>query len=241
LKTEITEAAMFYFSAIPGMVRTRSGRRRAAEHTNTVGRAFAGAPEIDPALLSEDTQMLTLLYERFRRPIYTYLYRLLGNQEDAADATQEVFLRACLYWEKLRDRESQGEWLYRVATNLCIDMLRKRKRLSWWPLTGHNRDEQGDEGEREEDARAFLSTEHGGILVVAEREHIQLTLARLPHEYAVVLVLSVAQGIPYREIATILGLSPGATASRLSRAKKMFIEHYQRISQEHDGQQEKQS
>ena len=111
----------------------------------------------------------------------------------------------------------------------------------WWPLTRHNRDEQGDEGERDEDARAFLSTDHGGILVVAEQEHMQLALARLPHAYAVVLVLSVAQGIPYREIAGIIGLSPGATASRLSRAKRMFVEQYQRISQENDGQQEKRS
>ncbi len=232
---------MFYFSSIPGMVRTRSGRRREGEHTNTGGRALAGAPGIDPALLSEDTQRLTLLYERFRRPIYTYMYRLLGNQEDAADATQEVFLRACMHWEKLRDRESLGEWLYRVATNLCIDMLRKRKRLSWWPLTGHHRDEQREEGEREEDACIFLSTDHGGMLAVAEREHMQLALGRLPHEYAVVLVLSVVQGIAYQEIATILGVSSGATASRLSRAKKMFVEQYQRISQENDEQQEKRS
>jgi len=231
---------MFYFSAIPGILSTRSGRRRGG-HTDTVGQAPAVPPEIVPALLSEDTQRLTLLYERFRRPIYTYLYRLLGNQEDAADATQEVFLRACMHWEKLRDRESQGEWLYRVATNLCIDLLRKRKRLSWWPLTGHNRDEQEEEGEREEDARAFLSADHGGILLVAEREHMQLALACLPHEYAVVLVLSVVQGIPYQEIAGILGLSPGATASRLSRAKKMFVEHYQRIGQENAGKQEKRS
>ncbi len=185
--------------------------------------------------------MLTLLYERFRRPIYTYMYRLLGNQEDAADATQEVFLRACMHWEQLRDRESLGEWLYRVATNLCVDLLRKRKRLSWWPLTHHNREDEGDEEEGDEDTLTFLSADHGGILVVAEREHMQLALARLPHDYAVVLVLSVAQGIPYREIASILGLSPGATASRLSRAKKMFVEQYQRISQENDGQQEKRS
>jgi len=55
------------------------------------------------------------------------------------------------------------------------------------------------------------------------------------------LLLASVTGIPYQEIATILGVSPGATASRLSRAKKMFVEHYQRISQENDGQQEKQS
>jgi len=235
------EAAMFYFSAIPGRVATHDGRRREGGHTDTVGQEPAGAPGVDPALFSEDTQMLTLLYERFRRPIYTYLYRLLGNQEDAADATQEVFLRACMHWEQLRDRESLSEWLYRVATNLCIDLLRKRKRLSWWKLPHHNRDEEGDDGEQDQQTHASLSTDHGGILAVAEREHMQLALARLPHEYAVVLVLSVAQGIPYREIASILGLSPGATASRLSRAKKMFVEQYQRISQEHDGQQEKRS
>jgi len=194
-----------------------------------------------PALLSEDAQMLTLLYEQFRRPIYTYMYRLLGNQEDAADATQEVFLRACLSWEKLRGRDSSGEWLYRVATNLCIDLIRRRKRLSWWPLTRHSRDDEGNEGEQEEESRAFLFANHAGIHAVAEREHMQLALARLPHDYAVVLVLSVAQGIPYQEIARIIGLSPGATASRLSRAKKMFVEQYQRIGQELDQKQEKQS
>jgi RNA polymerase sigma-70 factor (ECF subfamily) len=231
---------MFYFSALPGLVLTHEGRRRGG-HTDTLRNAPAGAPGIDPAPLSDDTQRLTLLYERFRRPIYSYMYRLLGNQDDAADATQEVFLRACLHWEKLRDRESQGEWLYRVATNLCIDLIRKRKRLSWWPLARHSRDDEGNEGEQEEDTPVLLFANHAGIHAVAEREHMQLALAHLPHEYAVVLVLSVAQGIPYQEIAHIVGLSPGATASRLSRAKKMFVEQYQRISQENDGQQEKQS
>jgi RNA polymerase sigma-70 factor (ECF subfamily) len=231
---------MFYFSAFPGLVSTREGRRRGG-HTGTGGQAPAGAPGSDPALPSEDTQRLTLLYERFRRPIYTYIYRLLGNQDDAADATQEVFLRVCLHWDRLRDRESLSEWLYRVATNLCIDLLRKRKRLSWWKLPRHSRDDEREEDEREEDECALFPTNQGGILMIAEREHIHLALAHLPHEYAVVLVLSVVQGIPYQEIAGIIGVSPGATASRLSRAKKMFVEQYQRISQEHDGQQEKRS
>ena len=46
-----------------------------------------------------------MLYERFRRPIYSYTHRLLGNGEDAADVTQEVFLRACISWESLRDHD----------------------------------------------------------------------------------------------------------------------------------------
>jgi RNA polymerase sigma-70 factor, ECF subfamily len=215
------------------MVSTHEGRRRGG-HTDTVRHVPASTPGIDPALLSDDAQRLALLYERFRRPIYTYVYRLLGNQDDAADATQEVFLRACLHWEQLRDRESLGEWLYRVATNLCIDVLRKRKRLSWWKLPRPHREDEGNEEEGDEETLTAPSADYGGMAVVAEREHLQLALARLPHEYAVVLVLSVAQGIPYQEIASILGVSPGATASRLSRAKRMFVEHYQRISQDND-------
>jgi RNA polymerase sigma-70 factor (ECF subfamily) len=97
------------------------------------------------------------------------MYRMLDNQDDAADATQEVFLRACLHWEQLRNQDSLSEWLYRVATNLCIDLLRKRKRHSLWKLPRHSRVDEGDEGESEEDARAFLAAENSGILVVAER------------------------------------------------------------------------
>lgn len=209
------------------------------EYTGTVGQEPAVAPGTNLLLLSDDMQMLTLLYERFRRPIYTYVYRLLGNQEDAADATQEVFLRAYKSWEHLRDRENLSEWLYRVATNQCIDLIRRRKRLSWWPLIRRNRDDERDEGEYDTDTLARLSANHDSLVVVAEREHIQLALAQLPHPYAVVLVLSVAQGLSYQEIAGIIGLSPGATASRLSRAKKMFVEEYQRISQENEGRQKR--
>ncbi len=168
------------------------------------------------------------------------MYRLLDNQEDAADATQEVFLRACRSWEHLRDRENLSEWLYRVATNLCIDLIRRRKRFSWWPLIRRNRDEERDEGEYDADTLARLSANHDGLVAVAEKEHIQLALAQLPHPYAIVLVLSVAQGLSYQEIAGILGISPGATASRLSRAKKLFVEEYQRIGQENEGRQKRQ-
>ena len=78
----------------------------------------------------------------------------------------------------------------------------------------------------------------GGIPEIAEREHIRLALANMPEEYAIVLVLSAAQGIPYQEIATIVGISPNAAATRISRAKRMFAEQYQRISKDVPGKQE---
>ncbi len=76
----------------------------------------------------------------------------------------------------------------------------------------------------------FLPPDDGGIPAIAEREHIRLAIANMPEQYAAALVLNVAQGVPYQEVAAIVGISPNAAATRISRAKKMFVEHYQRVS-----------
>jgi RNA polymerase sigma-70 factor (ECF subfamily) len=180
---------------------------------------------------SEDALALSRLYERFCRPIHSYVYHLLGNREDADDMTQEVFVRACLAWDHLQDRDNLSAWLYRIATNLCVDFMRRRKRISWWPLS--RRGQQSEQGEAavSEDFTSLLA-DSGGIPEVVEREHIRMVLAQMPLEYAVVLVLSAAQGVPYQEIASIIGISPNAAATRISRAKKMFMEQYQRLGQE---------
>src|SRR5579859_3340754 len=166
---------------------------------------------------------LVLLYEKYKRPIHTYVYRLLRSQEDADDLTQEVFLRAFVSWKDLYDRNNLSAWLYRIATNLCVDLLRRRKQISWWTLARHR---PRLDGEIEED-NLYLSPNSGGIPEVFEREHIRLTLANMPEDYATVLVLSAAQGVPYQDIATIVGISPHAAATRISRAKRLFAEQYQ--------------
>jgi len=164
---------------------------------------------------------------------------LLDNREDAADVTQEVFLRACLAWENLRDRDHLAVWLHHVATNLCIDLLRRRRRLSWWPLASRNRHVAHAEEGSDDDPFSHLPLDEGGIPGIAERDAIQRVLAQMPKEYALVLLLNTVQGIPYQDIATIVGLSPAATATRISRAKRMFVDQYQRLSQDGAGKEEK--
>lgn len=179
-----------------------------------------------------DETALVQLYEQFRRPIHSYIYRLLGSQEDADDITQEVFIRVFTSWNGLYERDNLSAWLYRIATNLCVDVLRKRKRISWWSFGLRSRQADMDsENAFQEDFASFLA-DSGGIPEVAERELIRQTLAALPEEYAVVLTLSAAQGIPYQEIAEIVGISPNAAATRISRAKKMFAKQYQRVSKD---------
>jgi RNA polymerase sigma-70 factor (ECF subfamily) len=180
---------------------------------------------------SEQLSELIVLYETYKRPLHTYIYRLLGSQEDADDLTQEVFMRAFTSWEKLYDRGNLSPWLYRIATNLCVDQLRRRKRISWWPLTRRRGNEHQSDWATEEDA-PYLPSDCGGIPEVLEREQIRLVLASMPEDYAVVLVLSAAQGLPYQDIATIVGISPNAAATRISRAKRMFAEEYKRLNEE---------
>jgi RNA polymerase sigma-70 factor (ECF subfamily) len=179
---------------------------------------------------------LLLLYEQMKRPLHSYIYRLVGSQEDADDLTQEVFVRAFTAWDNLYDRANLSPWLYRIATNLCVDMLRRRRRISWWPLSRRKPDDQpGDVGSDEE--VSYLPPDSGGIPEVFEREHIRLALASMPEDYAAILVLSAAQGLPYHDIATIIGITPNAAATRISRAKRMFAEQYRRLSDDDDQQE----
>ncbi len=184
----------------------------------------------------EQPLALILLYEKYKRPIHTYVYRLLGSQEDADDVTQEVFVRAFVSWKELYDHGNLSPWLYRIATNLCVDLLRRRKRISWWPLV---RRSQGQQFERStEEEASYLPLDTGGIPEVFEREHIRLALARMPEDYSIVLVLSAAQGLSYQDIANVVGISPNAAATRISRAKRMFAEQYQRLNEEETNQRE---
>ena len=236
---------MFYSLSIPGILPTRAVRDRVSvAQTQKSEKVHVGmtadksheygieGQHATPAS-TDDAQALSMLYEQFRRPIHSYINRLLGNQEDADDVTQEVFVRAFLAWDGLYERHNLSAWLYRIATNLCVDQLRRRKRISWWSLTHRNTHDERFEGDN--DDGSWLLPDSGGIPEIAEREHIHLALAQLPEEYAAALVLSAAQGVPYQEIAVIMGISPNAAATRISRAKRMFTEQYHRLSSEGQG------
>jgi RNA polymerase sigma-70 factor, ECF subfamily len=185
---------------------------------------------------SGKTVMFAKLYERFRQPIHSYSYRLLCNREDADDVTQQVFLRTYQAWDGLYARDDLSAWLYRLATNFSIDLLRRRRLISRRSPGWHQHKDVSSESRGDEE-NPHWPPESEGIPDIAEREHIRLALANLPEQYAVVLVLSAAQGVPYQEIATILDISPQAAATRISCAKRMFAEQYQRLSKPYSGEQ----
>ena len=173
---------------------------------------------------------LAAIYREFSGQIHTYAYHLLGNQEDADDITQEVFIRAYARMAQLREQASMRSWLYRIATNLCMDHLRRRSRVKriFGIEISLGGSPDADEPPRDIAQPMALAELEG----VAERDHIALALKRMPDKYAVCLLLHSLQGLSYREIADVVGVTPGAAAVRLSRARDLFARYYEELRKE---------
>ena len=179
----------------------------------------------------EQLDTFTYLYGRFHQKVYTHVYRLLTHPQDAEDVTQEVFLRVHKKWHSLYDHHNLLPWLYLVATNLSIDLLRLRLHISsYLSLT-----DSGDcDDETHSSAFKALSRENTygseqNIANVAEREHISLALVRMPKRDVQILLLSTIFDLSYQEVALKLDISASAAAARITRAKKRFKREYRSI------------
>lgn len=176
--------------------------------------------------------MLTDAYVQYSAAIHSYAFRLLGNQEDADDVTQEAFIRVYYRLVQLRDTTRLRPWLYKIATNLCMDLLRKRARTR--KILGLSVPYEAASGESDSPVQYEVAQPGSTAAIdsVAERDLIGRALRRMPPKYAVCLVLHGAQGLNYREIADVLGISPGAAAVRLARARDMFGRYYEQQREE---------
>ncbi len=153
------------------------------------------------------------LVRAYQSKVFSMAYSFTGNRESADDLSQEIFLKAYLALPRFRFGSTFGTWLYRVAANHIKDFLRKRSKVREISLeTVREPAAAGDaiaglESEREDERRRTL---------------VRRELATLPEKYRMVLTLRDVEGLPYDEIARVLGLSPGTLDSRLHRARKML-------------------
>ena len=181
---------------------------------------------------AEAEALVTAVYTRYASALHSYAFRLLGNQEDADDVTQEVFIRANDRLTQLRDPARLRPWLYRIATNLCMDQLRRRSRVRRIFGVAVNIDPTDQENDEPGQHEIAHPTSTAGIDGVGERDHIARALRKMPPKYATCLVLHSAQGLSYREIAEILNITTGAAAVRLARARDMFARCYDELKEE---------
>jgi RNA polymerase sigma-70 factor (ECF subfamily) len=154
---------------------------------------------------------LVLLYQN---QAYNVAYRIMGDGDSAADATQEAFISAYRAISRYRGGSFRA-WLLRIVTNACYDELRRRKRR---PTSSLDALYVTDTASNE----SFVNGAEGPE-AYAQRQDLNRTLhaglQTLPPEQRAVLVLSDVQGYDYQEIAEITGVSLGTVKSRLSRAR----------------------
>jgi RNA polymerase sigma-70 factor (ECF subfamily) len=193
------------------------------------------------------------IFQRYQTPIVNYIYHQIGNREQAYDLAQDVFVKAyrALLAGTVVQPGALSAWLYHIAHNTTIDALRRRRLISWLPLSLFNDDrgigagvlsETGasagdgftslDEGSDGRQSAASTLYERGNYdggrfeSRVAEREIVERVLQQLPPKYAVCLWLYEHQGFSCAEIAQILDISPSAVKMRLMRARERFISLY---------------
>ena len=154
---------------------------------------------------------------RYKSKVYNYVRRMVASVGDAEDLTQETFVRAYLSIHSFQSRASLNTWLFRIATNLCIDYSRKNKRSQG--MTTSLSQENSDEEETERDIpdtafdpqRLLLNKELGTQLDQALRE--------LPEKLRTVVLLYDIEGLAYEEIAAIVACPLGTVKSRLFNAR----------------------
>lgn len=163
-----------------------------------------------------DLEAFNRLVLAYQDALYNTALRILGDEDQAADATQEAFISAFRAIQSYRGGSFKA-WLLRTVTNACYDELRRQKRRPATPLEPENEEEEEVESPRWL-ADSSMTPEQRAE--AAELEHaIQHCLDALPPDFRAVVVLADVQGLDYAEVASIVRTPLGTVKSRLARAR----------------------
>ena len=170
----------------------------------------------------EETQVIVLvrqghpdafteIVEHYELPISRYIQRLTGDTEMAKDLTQDTFLKAYQGILGTDTEISLKAWLYRIATNTVLDYKRRKGLISFIPFTDSTR-------------RKLIESE--ASTVADEKMTIQRAILRIDHDQKACLVLHYVEGLRYKEIADILGITEDAVRMRVYRGSREFRKLY---------------
>jgi len=155
-----------------------------------------------------DLGAFEVIYRNHSGRLYNVAYRMLGNSADAEDMLQEIFLAAHRKLDSFRGDSALGTWLYRLATNLCLDHLRSRAARSN-QLTDSIDDEVGlsDIGSRRLADRTV------------DKMDLERALEQLPEGCRTAFVLHDVEGLEHREVGEMLGIAEGTSKSQVHKAR----------------------
>ncbi len=173
-------------------------------------------------MTTEELAAYEALVQKYGSYVYNIAYRMSGSDADAKDLAQEAFLRVFRAFRRIDPAASLEAWLYRIVTNLYIDLLRKHPKGRVESISAPIRTPQGGEMPREWPAPEADSPE--AAIDTQLDATVQQALLALPADLRMVVILSDIEGFAYEEIARMLEVPLGTVKSRLHRARKILQE-----------------
>lgn len=163
-------------------------------------------------------------YDAHRVAIYAYVRRMIADQADAEDLTVTAFEKALRAWDRRPPEDQIRPWLFRIATNTCLDELRRRQRIQWQPWS------------------AFISLFHPSQVALDDTEEevlrnekaslVRAALARLAPRDRAALILRECHGLSTDEVGSALGISGNAAKVALFRARERLRAAYLEVAGE---------
>jgi len=182
------------------------------------------------ALKAGDDTAFTELVHRHQSRVITLVYRFVGNEAEAEDLAQEVFLRVYRTRDRYEPKARFSTWLYRIAANISLNALRSRSRRKAISVPLAYDSEETQEGQTSEHVQDHRLEAPAARMEHAEiRDQIRSAVDQLPESQKVAVILNKYECLSYDDIAQVMGCSTMAVKSLLARARSNLrerLEHY---------------
>ena len=178
--------------------------------------------ELLAAIRDGDEAAFQEIVRRYRNPITNFVYRMIDDYERSVELAQETFIRVYTSASRYQANYSFSTYIYRIATNLAISELRRRKRRKMVSLFSPFTNDDGEAIEIDPPDANPLQDE--ALIEGERRKAVARAITSLPEKYRAAIVLRDVEGLSYDRIAEVLNLSEGTVKSRINRARNLLKE-----------------
>ncbi|RLQ93248.1 RNA polymerase sigma factor SigW [Falsibacillus albus] len=176
-------------------------------------------------VIKGDQNAFSEIVELYKDKVFQICFRILGNRHEAEDIAQEAFLRAYVNIESFNQKRKFSTWLFRIATNLCIDRIRKKK-----PDYYLDAEVAGTEGlNMYSQVAADVVMPEDELENLELRDIIQQEILKLPQKYRSVIVLKYIEELSLNEISEILDIPLGTVKTRIHRGREALRKQLRNI------------
>ncbi|MBP1996822.1 RNA polymerase sigma factor SigW [Paenibacillus eucommiae] len=163
-----------------------------------------------------DRAAFTELVELYKDKIFHLAYRMLNNKQEAQDAVQETFLRVYMNLHRYDDKQKLSTWIFRIGTNHCIDLLRKRKNRTY-SLDAEIPDGEGNDFYSM--LQSYEPTPENQVIVSETQMQIRRAIDSLSEKYKTVVILRYLHDMSLQEISEILDMPVTTVKTRVHRGR----------------------